>query len=112
MRPFSDSSRLSRLVRVERMSGQKDEYGNPVWEEFFTAYAQVADRPGSETLITSQEKRVSTAKQSFTFRETQQSAAILPTMRIIWKGFVHEILTAVVFSDDRNFVTVEAVRRY
>lgn len=112
MKPYRNSSALSRLVSVERMTGEKDEYGNPVWETFFTAYAQVADRAGSETLIVSQEKRVSTAKTTFTFRNTHQSVAILPTMRIIWRGFKHEILSGPIFSDDRNFASVEAVRRY
>lgn len=112
MKPYRNSSSLSRLVKVEQKTGASDQYGNPIWETFFTAYAQVADRVGSETLIISQEKRVSTAKTTFVFRNTQQSAAILPTMRIVWHGFKHEILSGPVFSDDRNFVSVEAVRRY
>lgn len=112
MTPYSDSSKLSHKVRVERKGDKTDEWGSPVWEEFFTAYAQPADRAGGESLISSQNKRVSTARTMFTFRATPKSAAILPTMRIVWNGFNHEILTPVVFSDDRAFVSVETVRRY
>lgn len=112
MKPYRNSSALSRLVKVEQKTGASDRYGNPVWETFFEAYAQVSDRIGSETLINSQEKRVSTAKTTFIFRANQQSEAITPTMRIVWHGFVHEIISGPIFSDDRNFVTIEAVRRY
>lgn len=112
MKPYTNSSALSQIARVERKTGAADAYGNPEWETFFEAYAKVADRAGGESLITSQNKRVSTAKTTFTFRATMQSAAIVPTMRIIWRGFVHEILTPLIFSDDRNFVSVEAIRRY
>ena len=111
-KPYADSSALSSLARVERQTGESDEFGNPEWEECFTAYAKVSDRAGGEALINSQNKRVSTAKTTFTFRTTLQSAGILPTMRIIGRGFVHEILTPVVYSDDRAFVSVETVRRY
>ena len=112
MKPYRNSSALSRLVKVEQKTGASYQNGNPVWETFFEAYAQVSDRIGSETLINSQEKRVSTAKTTFIFRANQQSEAITPTMRIVWHGFVHEIISGPIFSDDRNFVTIEAVRRY
>lgn len=112
MKPYRNSSALSRLVKVEQKTGASDKSGNPIWETFFEAYAQVSDRIGSETLINSQEKRVSTAKTTFIFRANQQSEAITPTMRIVWHGFIHEIISGPIFSDDRNFVTIEAVRRY
>ena len=112
MKPSSNSSELSNRVKVERQSGAKDAWGNPQWEEYLSAHAKVADRAGGETLVNSQNKRVSTAKTTFTLRANPKSAGILPTMRIIWRGFVHEILTPVIFSDDRNFVSVETVRRY
>ena len=112
MKPYTNSSALSERVEVERESGDVDAWGNKLYETFFVAFAKVADRAGGETLINSQNKRVSTAKTTFTFRTTLQSAGILPTMRIIWRGFVHEILTPVVYSDDGAFVSVETVRRY
>lgn len=112
MKPFSNSSELSNRITVERESGTKDEWGNPQWEEYLSAYAKVADRAGGETVVNSQNKRVSTAKTTFILRANPKSAGILPTMRIIWRGFIHEILTPTIFSDDRNFVSVETLRRY
>lgn len=112
MKPYRNSSALSKFVKVERKTGASDQYGNPLWETFFEAFAQVSDRIGSETLITSQEKRVSTAKTTFTFRANQQSEAITPAMQIVWHGFAHNIISGPIFSDDRNFVIIEAVRKY
>ena len=112
MKPYTNSSALSERVEVERESGDVDAWGNKVYKTFFVAFAKVADRAGGETLINSQNKRVSTAKTTFTFRATAHSAAIVPTMLIKWRGFVHEILTPIIFTDDRNFINVEAVRRY
>lgn len=112
MKPYSNSTKLDKIVTVERQAAESGEWGERAYEKFFTAYAQVSDRAGGETLITSQNKRVSTAKTTFTFRATQDSVQINPKMRILLNGFVHEILTPTIFSDDRNFVSVEAVRRY
>ena len=112
MKPYSNSTKLDKLVKVVQLSGQKDDKGNPLYEDFFTAYAQVADRAGAETLDNSQNKRVSTAKTTFTFRATEQATQILPTMLVIWRGFEHEILTPTIFSDDRLFVSVETIRKY
>lgn len=107
-----NSSKLSELVVVERKTLKQDKDGNPVWEEYYKGYAYVIDRAGGEALISSQNKRVSTAKTMFTFRSSVISANILPTMRIVWRGLVHEILTPTIFSSDRNYVTVETVRQY
>ena len=53
-------------------------------------------------------KIISTAKTTFTFRATEQVKQITPNMRIVWRGFVHIILSPVIFSDDRAFVSIEA----
>ncbi|GEM_PF-2731825 len=50
MKPYADSSALSSLARVERQTGESDEFGNPEWEEYFTAYAKVSDRASGATL--------------------------------------------------------------
>lgn len=112
MKPYSNSTKLDKLVKVMKPTGAKDAKGNRLYEEFFSAYAQVSDRAGGETLVNAQNKRVSTAKTTFTFRATEQATQILPTMLVVWRGFEHEILTPTIFSDDRLFVSVEAVRRY
>lgn len=111
MKPYSNSTKLSERIEVKRISG-RDEYGNEIWSTLFETYAQVSDRAGNEALVSAQEKRVSTAKVTFTMRLTQKSAQILPTDIVVWRGFEHQILTPTIFSDDRVFVSIETVRRY
>ena len=112
MKPSTDSSRLSEIVKVLVKSEMPDEWGNYTWAEFLKTYAKVADRAGNEVLINSQNKRVSSARTMFVMRDTPKTRAILPTMKIVWRGLAHNILTPPVFTDDRIFLMFETVRDY
>ena len=112
MKPYSNSTKISHIVTVQSKTGQKDDLGNWIWADFLTTYAQVSDRVGSEMFMDAENKIISTAKTTFTFRATEQVKQITPNMRIVWRGFVHIILSPVIFSDDRAFVSIETRREY
>lgn len=105
------STDFNEVAEVLNQTGN-DALGEPIYSRYCISFAHVKDIAGNETLIDSQNKRVSTAKTTFTFRSTPETRNILPTMKIRWSGYDHNILTPVVFSDDRLFVSVDAVRTY
>ena len=112
MKPYANSSRLSHKAEILAKTGDSDEWGNPVWKSLGICWCDVRDRLGSETLVSSQNKRVSTRRTTFTMRSTPFTNAITPTMRISWHGQTHEILSGPVFTDDRNCVQFEGVAYY
>ena len=113
MKPFANSSALSCKAEVFRKKAEAaDEWGNPAYESAGVFWCGAKDRAGSETLITSQNKRVSTAKTTFTFRANKFTEAITPDMRIFWRGADFNIISGPIYSDDRNFLIFEAVREF
>ena len=113
MKPFANSSQLSNKVNVmKKDSTNVDEWGNPRWNIVGVCWCEVRDRAGSETLITAQNKRVSSAKTTFTMRTTSLTQSITADMKFDWRGFSFGILSGPIYSDDRNFVSFETERQF
>lgn len=112
MKPYSNSSRLSNKAEILRKTTDTDEWGNPRWQYVGVLWCDVKDRAGTEILINSQNKRVSTAKTTFTFRANALAQSIRPDMRIKWRGVDFNILSGPIFTDDRAFVIFEAEREF
>ena len=99
-------------MSVRQKTGEYDAFGNPIWNVIGTFWCGVQDRAGNETLISSQEKRVSSAKTLFTLRANATTTAINAAMEFAWNGYTFNIISGPIFSDDRNFVTFETARDY
>lgn len=112
MKPYQTSTQLSNKAKVLKKSGQTDEYGNPLYDVVGVFWCAVKDRIGGETLVNSQNKKVSTARATFTMRASAITEAINPTMLIEWRNYRFDILSGAVFSDDRNFVSFECERKF
>ena len=111
MTPYATSSALSQRITIEAKANRTSQFGGMLWEPLFTLWAGVKSRLGNETLISSQNKRVSTSRTTFTLRRSAQAESITPAMRALWCGAPYEILS-VMETDDRNFILLEAERRY
>ena len=112
MKPFTNSSALSSRATFKRRDDRLDLYGNPVWVDVGVCWASTQDRPGREFLLGAQNKRISTAKTTFTVRATELTRSITPAMRIVWRGLNFNILSGPIFTDDRNFLQFEAEREF
>lgn len=112
MKPYSNSSRLTNKARILKKSGKTSDWGNPMYESVGVCWCDVKDRAGGEVLLDSQNKKVSTAKTTFTFRLTPITAQITPDARIQWRDLSFSILSGPIYSDDRAFVSFEAERKF
>lgn len=113
MNPFSNSSKLSEKVNVLKKDAQNtNEWGKPSYTLLGVCWCSVKDKIGNETLISEQNKRVSTAKTTFTMRLSSFTDSITPDMKFEWRGHRFNILSGGVYSADRNFITFEAERQY
>lgn len=111
MKPFANSSNLSERITVQEKSDTPTQYGALVWDNVFEIWAGVKSRLGNETLVNTQNKRVSTSRTTFTVRRTPQAERITPAMRILWRGKSYGILS-IIETDDRAFLQIEAERKY
>lgn len=111
-KPYTNSSALSSRATFKRRAAERDAAGNIVWETVGVCWASAQDRPGGEFLLGAQNKRISTAKTTFTVRSTELTRSITPAMRIEWRGFDFNILSGPIFTDDRNFVQFEGEREF
>ena len=101
MKPFATSSNLSERIIVQVKSDTPTQYGALVWNDLLKIWAGVKSRLGSETLVNSQNKRVSTSRTTFTVRRNAQTETITPAMRILWRGNPYGA-----------FLQIEAERKY
>lgn len=111
MKPFATSSNLSERIIVQVKSDTPTQYGALIWNDFLKIWAGIKSRIGSEALVNTQNKRVSTSRTTFTVRRTSQTESITPAMRILWRGNPYGILS-IIETDDRAFLQIEAERKY
>jgi head-tail adaptor len=58
----------------------------PVWSNVATVYAEVRSPAGIERFVQETEQRVATATHQVRFRNGAAGVAIVPSMRVTWRG--------------------------
>ena len=65
----------------------------PAWANVATVYAEVRSPAGIERFVQESEQRIATATHQVRFRSGAAGVTILPSMRVMWRNRVLEILS-------------------
>jgi head-tail adaptor len=78
----------------------------PAWSDVATVYAEVRSPAGIERFVQETEQRVATATHQIRFRTGAAGAAILPSMRVMWRGGRVLEIMSILDPDNRGIQTV------